>query len=485
MPDLLLAVDFGASATKLSYRLGKSDDDSSKFQVTLMPPHVEPINLDKLERYLNRNTIHFQTVSELKEIWIETKGEQLYALGSLANQFDPVDLIKDVKYEVAAYKTLGAIGYALSTYRQSKQLPKKKVYQVALATLLPWDEFPDKERFKSFVESLLSSWKYRGTHLGVKLVSFSVRQEGFGLFYLHHKSRNFSSVSQLTILMFGHRNLSALVFKDNQLSQGASPLLGFHQVLDGVADKISWLDREQVNHALSKAWLSYGEHFFSGTYWANNKENSTHLKQFEQMGEYDHYVRLEMKYPCWLDLKPIQSLARAKDPDLRQAEISDIHQAITQALDDYWESFLKWYEPMLKGDFLQFCLVSGGASWFILPKLAACSRYTIFVGLNRKYTDFHKCRQPSDFVKKATEVYRAALFDNNESFYKFRERCYRSETFPVTLVERTRLYELVSKFGELSQKQSLSMYVERYTKRQRTADVVGLSAYLLDRSKNG
>ena len=107
MPDLILALDFGASATKIAYRSG-STEGSSKFEVVMMPPDLEPIDRDKLERYQTQDTIVVTQVPEIEEIWIEAK-DKLYAVGHLGRLFEPVDKIKDVKYEVAAYKTLAAM----------------------------------------------------------------------------------------------------------------------------------------------------------------------------------------------------------------------------------------------------------------------------------------------------------------------------------------------------------------------------------------
>lgn len=141
------------------------------------------------------------------------------------------------------------------------------------------------------------------------------------------------------ILLFGHRNLSVLLFDSGQPPKGASPRLGFHQVLDGVADSISWLDREQVLGAWSQCWFDYREHFFAGTYWGNSKRNQGQVAKFRRyLGDYDHYVELKLRYPHWQDLPPIRDLARARDPELRQQEILDIHQALERAVDDYWES---------------------------------------------------------------------------------------------------------------------------------------------------
>jgi hypothetical protein len=488
VPDLYLAVDFGASATKFSFCPGSSESDA-RFQVKLMPPDVEIINRDKLEQYFTRQTMQLHPREEIEEIWLEAKG-QLYVLGQLAQQFDPIAPISEVKYEKAAYKTLAALGYALSACTQSGKLPKKKVYKVSLAVLLPWAEFPDKERYKSFVSSLLSSAKYRDTSLSVKFSNFSVRQEGFGLFYLYQqtaekKTSQFGYRDSLTILLFGHRNLSVLFFPRGLPPRGASPLLGFHQVLDAVADSLSWLDRQQVSKAWTDAWLREEAHFFEGTYLPNSAENQKQLELTRAvLGDYDHYVLLEMKYPTWQDLPSIQKLARAQDPDLRQQEIRDIHLAFERAIDDYWESFSKWFTAEFPETDESLLLLSGGASWFVLPKLAGSGRLTVHTGLNQAYTDAWKCRQPQDFIRLALHLYLHCYeSDNSDEKLKLRDFLQGTCFSRFRLIPRHRLYRRVSDLAQSDP--ALSYSYARYTSRQRTADVVGLSAYLRERNNDG
>lgn len=487
VPDLYLAVDFGASATKFSFSPGNSELDS-RFQVKLMPPDVEIISREKLQRYFARNTIQLEPRDELEEVWLEAKG-QLYALGKLAQQFEPVALISEVKYEKAAYKTLAALGYALSACTQSGKLPKKKVYKVSLAVLLPWSEFPDKERYKSFVSALLSEAKYRDAPLSVKLSTFSVRQEGFGLFYLSQQISQSYSPKQLTILLFGHRNLSVLFFSPGQPPKGASPLLGFHQVLDAVADSISWLDWEQVLRAWEKSWFIYRRHFFDGTYCRHSPENYTKFQKYGfYFGKFDHYVRLKLKCPHWQDLPPIQQLARARDPDLRQQEITDIHQAFQRALDDYWESFEKWFKGEFPEASSSSLLVSGGASWFIFPKLAAFCGLSILGGMNGRYTDSWGCQTDEDFIQRFLVAYMASLHHSDKSFYNFTETCEGSSPRLASRVALyQRLYEL-AKVDEENFPPSEAVYASDrswHTSRQRAADVIGLSAYLRERKNDG
>ncbi len=58
---------------------------------------------------------------------------------------------------------------------------------------------------------------------------------------------------QLGVLMFGHRNTTALYFERGQLKLGDSPLLGFADMLDQVVEMTSGLDRERLAQAIFAA----------------------------------------------------------------------------------------------------------------------------------------------------------------------------------------------------------------------------------------
>ncbi|MEM8673212.1 MAG: hypothetical protein AAGF83_04995 [Cyanobacteria bacterium P01_G01_bin.67] len=490
MPDLILALDFGASATKIAYRSGATEA-SSKFEVVMMPPEIEPVDRDKIERYQKRNTLEFSQVSEIEEIWIEAK-EKIYAVGHLAQKFEPVDLILDVKYEVAAYKALAAMGYVLSTLTQTNQLPKKKTYKIALAAVLPWEEFPDKDRFKSFLESLLSNWKYREKKWGLKLESFSVRQEGFGLFYLYQKSKSKPSLHRMAILMFGHRNISALYFKENKLDSGASPLLGFHQVFDRIAQSISWLDRERIVKTFETVWYLERKAFFKTTYIHKTPENQSLRRRWEiKVGSYDHYVGIEMKFPNWASLKTIQDLARASDPDLRQREINDIAHAIELALSEYGESFQKWYAKMFS-DNLDRVLLSGGASWFIRPLLSKWFPEAIGVGFNNYVTRLSEYKEKKSLCGVGLSIYLSGFplslkkdWHERRKWFHLRPiyRPYEVDPMgiPKEIISDLQLDQTMAKYSEVAESNG---YQSFYLKPQRQADVVGLGAYLIDKTLN-
>ena len=96
----------------------------------------------------------------------------------MAQQFDPDDRLKELKYENALYKILAAIGIIASKH----QLLAQKTLKVYLGVLLPWNEYSDRQRFESQLDKMLAKFSFRASPLKVKLLRFLLRPEGAAYF---------------------------------------------------------------------------------------------------------------------------------------------------------------------------------------------------------------------------------------------------------------------------------------------------------------
>ncbi|MEL6456401.1 MAG: ParM/StbA family protein, partial [Cyanobacteria bacterium J06623_5] len=220
MADLFLVVDTGGSQTKIIYQ--SSDDDAPEF--LLMPPEVECISQQQFDRYQERIG-WLGSPSPLQQAWF-TVNEQLWVVGAFASEFDPEDRLHEKKYENALYKVMAAVG----VIAQKLQISKRSL-SIHLAMLLPWQEFNDRQAFETQLTSLLGEFVFRGQKLKVKMKTFLCRPEGGGLAAtrMRQKGREWFQEQRLVVLLFGHRNTSALYFEQGQFKQGDSPLYGFSQ----------------------------------------------------------------------------------------------------------------------------------------------------------------------------------------------------------------------------------------------------------------
>jgi hypothetical protein len=266
--------------------------------------------------------------------------ERVFVVGDLAREFDPEDRTSEQKYENALYKVAAAIGVIVE--RSKLKLGKKKL-EVHLGVLIPWDEYNDRSIFEERLRKVLAKFDFRGVSLGCSIGSMLVRPEGGGVAatYIRKHGTDWLHKHRIAVLMFGHRNVTALYFDRGKLV-GDSPLLGFTNFLDAVIERKS-LDRELLANAVMDT--------LAKAYKDTHPQDKSH----------NHY-------PDWGKYAPIQGLAKAKDVDLRERECQSLVAAISVATKEYWEKVEKWLERTIPGD-VEIVIISGGAGEFLEPNL--------------------------------------------------------------------------------------------------------------------
>ncbi|MBD2616250.1 ParM/StbA family protein [Nostoc punctiforme FACHB-252] len=337
MTDIYLSVDVGGSQTKIIYQV----DDQTKPSYLLLSPEIEEITKDKLNFFMERLG-WIGSPSPDQQLWVEWNN-RVVVLGEFAANFDPLDRIKELKYENALWKVLGAVGLIIELSKV-KVTAKKQIY-LELALLLPWNEYSDRRRFEEQLRVMLADFRVRQQYLKVNLERFLCRPEGGGLAALRIKQQGVDWLrnQQLAVLMFGHRNTTALYFDRGQLKLGDSPLLGFANMLDIVLDMTSGLDRERLSNAIFDARYAVIDGIYN-----QNRNHSTR--------------------PDWISFGQIQALASAKDPSLRQKEISQIADAIRVATSQYWDKLQRWMDKILPRP-LNEVIIGGGAAYHVEVEL--------------------------------------------------------------------------------------------------------------------
>jgi hypothetical protein len=334
MTTLYLSVDCGGSQTKIIYQSSDTQDPD----YLVMSPLVEEIEPEKMKAYLDRKSSLGSPAPD-REAYLKWQG-RVFVVGELAKEFDPEDRTSEQKYENALYKVVAAIGTIVE--RLKIKLDKKKL-EVHLGVLIPWDEYNDRSIFEERLRKILSGFKFRSRSIACTLKSILVRPEGGGVAatYIRQHGTDWLQKHRIAVLMFGHRNVTALCFDRGKLS-GDSPLLGFVNFLDAVTERKS-LDRE----ALSNAVVDTIARAYQDTH-----------------PQYQSYNQ----YPNWENYSPIKDLARAKDVELKEKEGNFIVEAISIATKEYWEKIEKWLMKTIVAD-VDIVIISGGAGKFLEPDL--------------------------------------------------------------------------------------------------------------------
>jgi hypothetical protein len=334
MSVLYLSVDCGGSQTKIVYQLGEAESPG----YLLMSPLVEEIKPEKIVTYLDRKSTLGSPAPD-REAYLKWQ-ERVFVVGDLAREFDPEDRTSEQKYENALYKVAAAIGVIVE--RSKLKLGKKKL-EIHLGVLIPWDEYNDRSIFEERLRQILAGFEFRGVSLCCAIGSILVRPEGGGIAatYIRKHGKEWLHDKQVAVLMFGHRNVTALYFDGGKLS-GDSPLLGFSNFLDAVIERKS-LDKELLSNAVVDT--------IAAAY------SNTHPKD-----------KADNFYPDWGKYAQIQGLAKAKDIELNQRECKLIVDAITAAKKEYWEKVEKWLERKIPNA-VDVVIISGGAGEFLQPNL--------------------------------------------------------------------------------------------------------------------
>lgn len=330
---LYISIDTGGSQTKIIYQFQNGKQPS----YLLMPPGVEQISTDQLQRYQETLGWVGHPTAE-QQAWLEWE-DSIYVVGEFASKFAPQDRIKERKYENALYKVLAAIGVILENH---KVVSKKKL-NIYLALVLPWNEYNDRNRFSEQLELMFKSFKFRGESRKLNLSHFLCRPEGGGLAAIRIKQEGLAWLqsNKIAVLMFGHRNVTLIYLEKGALKYGDSPLLGFSLMLDEVCSRVSGLEREQLASAIFKGINE---------------------------AKYDIYAENKTVHPKWINLKSIEALVSANNPKLRESELRDIAKSIEVTTLNYWETIKKWLDknlPTLPDE----VIIGGGAATFIEPEL--------------------------------------------------------------------------------------------------------------------
>ena len=311
-----------------------------------MSPGVEQITKSDLKRYYDQSG-WLGAPSDEQQAWVEWKGS-IFVVGDFTSEFAPQDRILERKYENALYKVLAAIGVILSKHdvkskrrkNASSQSIKVNLY---IGLLLPWTEYNDRKRFQEQLDLMLRSLKFRGQSWNVNLCAFECRPEGGGLAAIRIKQKGLEWLQEnkVVVLMFGHRNVTAIYFDGGAIKRGDSPLLGFSTFLDDVCNRGSGLERDKLAASIFETIDNSRYHIY-------DDECTVH--------------------PKWEESKAIATLATAKDETLRKLEKEDIVKAIKLAIPSYWNQIKKWLDKNIYS-MPDEVIIGGGAAVFLEPEL--------------------------------------------------------------------------------------------------------------------
>jgi hypothetical protein len=154
------------------YQIVYNSWEQSQPKILLMEPQVIEVSQELIEAY---EAQRLTSADPENEAWIDCEGE-FYAVGFLAQkQFYAHAGLNELKYERAVLKLMAAVG----VIAEREGLPDS--FSVALASLLPYKEWRDCEKFERSATNALSNFCFRGKAFSLPLQVFECKPEGAGL----------------------------------------------------------------------------------------------------------------------------------------------------------------------------------------------------------------------------------------------------------------------------------------------------------------
>lgn len=228
LPDLILAIDLGASQIKVI----ANAPTQNAFPILLcMDPEIADVSAASVENY--EKTKSGETDPE-NTCWVGI-GEEYYAVGFLArHKYGGNSLLKQLKEESAVPKICGVLWVL---FQKLKLMNKLKV---AIAVLLPPSEYQDKERLEQKLRQELKKFKTPTGEMRVKLLYFNAKPESSGI-YLHRRTilgKNIKNCN-LAVVMLWYRNASVQISNKGAVTPGVSNAFGMSWMLDDFVRRCS------------------------------------------------------------------------------------------------------------------------------------------------------------------------------------------------------------------------------------------------------
>ena len=242
-PDVVIALDFGGSLTKIIYQSAEGPP-----QVLTMFPEVAVTTASPSSSSWTEGILGLESPPESRA-WVELESQR-WAVGATARQLYAPAGLKGVKWERAIIKTLAALWVI------QQRLGLRSGFKAALTCVLPPGEYEDRHRFEECLRAALAGFETPTGTLKVTLgqsgqTHFACFPECAGVTSLY--SQQSPSVGTIAFLMLGYRNASLFLSRNGAFGSGVTSDLGFVRCIEAVQAQTSGLQAEVLVKAIAEA----------------------------------------------------------------------------------------------------------------------------------------------------------------------------------------------------------------------------------------
>jgi hypothetical protein len=306
-PDLIIALDYGGSLTKMIGSTG------SYFCGQMMEATV--ISVDSHSLISSQNS-QLGITHPVNRAWIGIE-QKYYAVGYLArSRYLASTRLNQLKSEQAIYKTLAGIW----VFQQQWQLPRE--LKVAIVCVLPPGEWRDSKLFETELRKAAECFETPTGVVKAEISHFHCFPEGAGILMNHRRQKGSVAISHLNtaIVMLGYRNASVLLSKRGIVSDYQTSELGMIKMLKGIISRTSGYQEEQLVGAIALAGTVINE-------------------------------------------KPLQKLLRRSTASAQAEEMSNLRQSIEIARKDYVTALCHWLNEQISPEIDEIVFCGGTADY--------------------------------------------------------------------------------------------------------------------------
>ncbi len=316
-PLLILALDFGGSATKGIYC---KFDQSPTAKLLLKEPEVVKVPLESV--ICDSNSDILGRTEPENVAWVSYRNET-FAVGYLAkNKYYANAGLKQLKYERAIAKTLAAVWTA------SQKLKLQPPFRLALACLLPPGELENKYCFLEQLRAVLADYTTPSGRMQVTLVEFKCLPEGAGIYLAYQKKIGEAIKTKVIALaMIGYRNASVLISDRGVVAaDGKTSDLGMIRLLERVVAKTSGQTPSRLVQAVVAA-------------------------------------------SCDVSPTPFLRLLKSTENANKQHELQQLQKAVKLARSEYAAVLTSWLDQVISASVVDEILFCGGTADYLKKEL--------------------------------------------------------------------------------------------------------------------
>lgn len=313
---LMISSDQGSSASKTLYQV-----NNGRTGVVVMEPQILTLPQSSIDSYKDSRGALNNALPE-HDAWLSFKktADDCMVLGHLAKQFHGTPNLTQLKFEQGAAKLMAIIGAIIQKEGLDPDI------EVAVATLLPFGEYTNRNRFKEQFQREAKNYYFRNQKINIYTDEFKCLPEGAGFIasYARKHGEDWFAQRKIVVLMCGHRNTSLLVFDKGSLTHESQTTgLGFIKLVDSV------MQRSSLDHAelLTQAICNMGTQITS-----------------------DH--------------PSLRMLLKSFYPENFQREAESLVAVIETAIEEYWALLANWLESAVPRQLDEMIIAGGGAYYF-------------------------------------------------------------------------------------------------------------------------